>query len=479
MRLIMALAIVCIAAVGCQSGKPVSKRTSKKGLTVRYKVEKTLELETVPAGFRVGFSLLTEGKRQYAAYYNKNRQMTVASRTLDSDTWQFQVLPSKVGWDSHNYVTMAIDGDGQLHVSGNMHCVTLIYFRTETAGDISTFKRFAMTGNTEKRCTYPKFVKDADDRLVFHYRDGGSGRGNEIYNVYDPKTKKWSRLLDKPLSDGQGKMNAYMAGPSRGPDGWFHSHWVWRDTPNCATNHNLSYARSKDLRNWESVFGDKIKLPMTLDMKSLWVDPIPSGGGIINGGHRLFFDAKNKPIITYHKSDAKGNMQVFIARPGKGKWDTHALTEWSKPVTFSGGGSMGFIGIRISGLSRIEDGVLTMTYRHRDYGAGRLVLDEKTLRPMERKYRPAPQYPKELGKLQSDFKGMGIRRAGDLGTSGEAGVRYILQWETLGPNRDRPRKPPLPKPSMLRLYKLRANEWGSPLSHIILLDNMLCMSVFE
>jgi hypothetical protein len=41
-------------------------------------------------------------------------------------------------------------------------------------------------------------------------------------------------------------------------------------------------------------------------------------------------------------------------------------------------------------------------------------------------------------------------------------VRCILQWETLGRNRDRPRKPPLPRPSTLRLCKLRAHsETGS------------------
>jgi len=61
----------------------------------------------------------------------------------------------------------------------------------------------------------------------------------------------------------------------------------------------------------------------------------------------------------------------------------------------------------------------------------------------------------------SDFPGMKIQRARDMGHSKEEAVRYLLQWETLGPNRDRPRKPPLPEPSMLRLYKLSAPAKGS------------------
>ena len=76
--------------------------------------------------------------------------MTIASRALDSNKWQYQLLPTEVGWDSHNYVTMAVDRDGHLHVSGNMHCVQLIYFRTETPGDITTLKQLPMTGQQGK-----------------------------------------------------------------------------------------------------------------------------------------------------------------------------------------------------------------------------------------------------------------------------------------------------------------------------------------
>jgi hypothetical protein len=422
------------------------------------KVEESLDISQVPAGFPVRFCLLTAGKTQYVAYYDKDRSMTVASRSLDSNKWKYQVLPSKVGWDSHNYITMAMDDDGYLHVSGNMHCVPLIYFRMEKPGDITTLKKLAMTGNTEKRCTYPQFMLDSNNRLIFHYRDGGSGSGNEIYNVYHLKTKTWARLLDTPLTDGRGEMNAYMSGPVRGPDGLFHMIWVWRDNPDCATNHHLSYARSRDMIHWESAFGDEVDLPITLSEKRLWVDPIPSRSGIINGGAKLFFDKDNGPVVNYHKNDKDGNMQVYAARPENGTWVRHQLTDWDKPVRFSGVGSMGFIGIAISGLSQTEEGLLTMTYRHRDYGSGRLVIDEKTLRPVEKTIIVVPEYPKALNQLQSDFKGMGIQRAKDIGDSGDENVRYILQWETLGSNRDRPRKPPLPQPSTLKLYKLRTNS---------------------
>jgi hypothetical protein len=352
---------------------------------------------------------------------------------------------------------MAVDGDGHLHVTGNMHCVRLIYFRTETSGDITSLNQLNMTGEEEDRVTYPKFLTDQEGTLLFNYRNGNSGNGTRIWNKYDVATRRWSRLLETPLLDGEGRYNAYPLGPILGPDGWFHLVWVWRDTPDCATNHHLSHARSKNLVHWESTFGQKIELPMTLDESSLWVDPIPSGGGIINGCQQLTFDANHRPIVTYHKSDANGNMQIYAARPEGTEWSRHVLTDWQRPIEFGGRGSMGFIGIRISGLSHPEPGVLTLTYRHRDYGSGRLVIDEDSLSPMTRRIEVTPEYPQELNRIQSDFEGMGIRRATDIGGTMDDAVRYLLQWETLGTNHDRPRTPPLPEPSSLRLYKLIAN----------------------
>lgn len=420
----------------------------------KFVVSETIEISKVPSGFPVGFSLLTTSDRQYAAYYDADRNMVVAARPLDSSKWIYQILPSKIEWDSHNYVTMAMDGAGHLHVSGNMHCVPLIYFRTETPGDITSLKAARMTGEMEDRVTYPRFFEDHEGRLVFTYRHGGSGNGINLYNRYDTETKTWSRLLDTPLFDGEGKRNAYPIGPSRGPDGWFHVHWVWRDTPDCATNQHLSYARSRDLIHWESAFGIKVALPIRFDQSELVVEPIPIGGGIINGGHRLDFDSLNKPVFAYHKSDADGNMQIYAARPEKGKWKRGVLTKWSHPVPFSGNGSMGFIGIRITGYEKAGPDVFAVSYQHKEYGSGSLQFDARTLSVLAKKLPEPPGHPRVLQKVESDFPGMELRHAIDAGTCGTPGVRYLLQWETLDANRDRPRDPPLPVPSTLRLYKL-------------------------
>jgi hypothetical protein len=146
-----------------------------------YRIVDTLGIDSVPSWFPVGFCLLTHGEQQYVAYYNEQHQMVVARRRCDDRDWQKATIPSKIGWDSHNYVTMTVDSAGHIHLAGNMHCVPLTYFRTEKPGDITTFKQCQMTGQEEQRCTYPRFLNDAEGNLLFTYRSGGSGNGRRFY----------------------------------------------------------------------------------------------------------------------------------------------------------------------------------------------------------------------------------------------------------------------------------------------------------
>ena len=65
------------------------------------------------------------------------RRMTVAERELDEDRWAFVRLPSRLGWDSHNSLRMALDSRHQLHLCGNMHVDPLIYFRSTRPLDVT------------------------------------------------------------------------------------------------------------------------------------------------------------------------------------------------------------------------------------------------------------------------------------------------------------------------------------------------------
>jgi hypothetical protein len=461
--LLIPILTICLT-VYCQTNpleEIIIDETEKRNSLVR-----TIEIDEVWAGHPVGFCLLTTGNRQYIAYYNADRQMVVGQRDLNEDCFHQHIMTSTLrethggtstilGWDSHNYVTLGIDSQGYIHLSGNMHVHPLTYFRSTEPHDITTLKQvMKMTGSLEEKLTYPRFMTDLNGHLIFHYRDGGSGNGNEIYNIYSAESKSWERLLDVPLTDGEGKMNAYQSQPTLMADNWYHVWWVWRDTPDCSTNHDLSYMKSNDLKNWYNAFGKPVKLPATLQNKSLIVDPVPPGGGIINLSARLCLDENNKPVFIYHKYGTDGNLQLFVARLKGESWVSNQITKWDYRWEFSGGGSI-VVDVRLKDFLRRDDGYYEFSYWHVKQGSNTLLLNEnfnivgKVLRS---------EAFSETVNVEGDFPGLEVRIADDIGKADEKEVRYFLKWESLTNNRDRPRLKPWPDPSKLYLHKMKGEQ---------------------
>jgi hypothetical protein len=426
-------------------------------------VIQVIEVDRVWSGHPVGFALFTHNGRQYIAYFNAGRNMVVGQRDLDDDKFDLLVMPptfretsggtsTVLGWDSHNYLTMDIDCKGFIHLSGNMHVDPLTYFRSTAPEDIFTLKQeMEMTGKDEKRCTYPRFMKNREGELLFHYRDGSSGSGNEIYNIYSGETGKWTRLLDQPLTDGKDLMNAYQSQPTLMADNWYHVWWVWRDTPDCSTNHDLSYMKSPDLKTWYNADNELIELPATIDNKTLIVDPVPVNGGIINLAAKLCLDGNLNPLFAYHKYDSAGNLQFYVAERVKGKWVSKQVTDWDYRWEFSGGGSIVFE-VRLNSFIRRKDGLYELSYYHVKYGKGTLLLN-KDFNVVGSVKKPVSII--DGMKTEGIFPELAPLTSDDLGGSDEPGVRYMLKWETLPSNRDRPRPEPWPEPAKLYLYKLK------------------------
>ena len=153
-------------------------------------------------GSTATFDLLTYKDLHIVAYYNRKRQMAVATRKFGGP-WRIKELESTFrGWDSHNYLTIAVDSNDDIHVSGNEHSAPLQYFRS-TGLSVSSLKRAPMTGMQETHITYPRFFATPDGRLAFSYRDGASGDGDIWINVYDAPSRTWRRINSAPLFQGK------------------------------------------------------------------------------------------------------------------------------------------------------------------------------------------------------------------------------------------------------------------------------------
>jgi hypothetical protein len=408
-----------------------------------------VDVDKTWAGDPVGQAILTSHADQYVAYYNADRVMTVAKRTLPSTTWTYQALPSTVNWDSHRYLTIALDSTGNLHVAGNMHADPLVYFRTTTPGDISTLTRIPVMVDAarEDSVTYPLFFTGNGGTLLFSYREGTSGDGSTYYDKYDPASQAWSSLLASPLTSGGGLRSGYEEGPKLGPDGYWHLGVVWRDNGDASSASMPSYLRSQDLVHWQDSAGNRVPLPLTYTTSDV-IDPVPIDGGVLNGYLKLGFDANKALVVTYAKYDDDLTNQLYVARPdGHGRWLSTQLTHWSGRWQIQGGGTLGDFQFQLlHGASPLPDGNLRIDYQC--HGANRvLVVDPTSLQPVADV--PTPGLPPAITTVQSTVQGMQVRTA----VSGVSGGEYVLRWESLGQNNDQPLPPTdTPDPVPLQVY---------------------------
>ncbi len=428
--------------------------------------------------------LLTQDGRQYVLYYDHDRFMTIASRSLGEDAWQYFRFPVQMNWQTggHAKTSLAIDRDGYLHVACYRRRMQIepaipphaIYYRSSTPHSIAEFERVPMVPEGVNP-HYPTFYKNNED-LFFSFRRGGSGRGDQLLNRYDSERRVWVQALDTPLLDGAGERNAYVQaphGPVPGPDGRWHLVWVWRETPCHSTNHSISYARTvgTDLNQWESAAGAPVSPPFTVGNRELLVDDTPVGGGMSNVLQGFSFDSQDRVVVSYHRFDDDGASQIYNARFEDGQWRIVPATNWDYVWgdDYSGSGALNISShVRMSTVTPIGDGELTQQVFNRDDGSATLVLDEESLAFL--RYTtppPTPEWKEAILRPESDFQITPIprlRRAGGpmqvnlISDSGEAdlpGVSYLLRWEHGGQNRDRPVPKPWPEPTMLRLYKIQ------------------------
>jgi hypothetical protein len=354
-----------------------------------------------------------------------------------------------VPWDNHNYIAMALDSAKQLHVAGNMHNSPLNYYRTSKALDVTSFAKIGkMVGTLESQMTYPTFLEGPKGELVFHYRSGLSGDGVTIFNRYDPATKKWTRLLDKPLFDSPG-MNAYPYGPVQ-LAGVFHVAWTWRDTPDNATTHDPSYARSTDLIHWTRADGTALTLPLSTKNGEV-VDPVPTKAGLENFNVKVGVDKSGRPIVSYHKWDAKGDTQLYNARFEGSKWKLYQTSSWQG--RYLPGSSTAGLKLYVHPVQVEADGGLSQAFYHwKESLPDRVTnwrLDSATL-------KPSGSYPflknviRELVYKPVTSPYPGMRAASILGRGDKPEHRrYFLRWEVVDTKGSA-----WPPPTELHVYKL-------------------------
>lgn len=283
-------------------------------------------------------SVTSHRNTQYVAFYDAESRVNLAQRKLAATRWrihrtQYQGKTE----DAHNSISVAVDGDGFLHIAWNHHATRLQYCRSVTPDSLELTAELPMIGDKEDRLTYPEFYSLPNGDLLFLYRDGVSGGGNLILNRYDLQTKKWMRLQDG-LIDGEGERNAYWQ-MTIDAKGGIHLSWVWRESPDVATNHDLCYAKSTDGgKTWQRTSGEKYRLPITATSAE-YVCRIPQGSELINQTS-MCTDRNGRPYIaSYWRPQGSAVPQYHIIYHDGDRWRVSQVTRRVTPFSLSGQGT--------------------------------------------------------------------------------------------------------------------------------------------
>ncbi|MCU0794927.1 MAG: BNR-4 repeat-containing protein [Akkermansiaceae bacterium] len=312
----------------------------------------------------------TRGNQQFIAYYGRhqldpndpsNNRIWIARRTLGSSEWEVFRHPTFTSNninDGHNVISFAIDGSDRMHMSWGMHGNPFHY--ASSTGPVTGNQPIAfgpdqtMTGN-EGSVTYPQFYNLPDGGLLYHFREGGSGGGDQYLNRWNNTTSTWTPVHSaggtghSPFIKGSGwspDSNAYPNLPQFDALGRLVMTWCWRfntDSPagesGYQTNHNMNFARSADFGlSWEKSDGTPYVLPINRAGENgnpasaaQVIVPIAEGSSLINSGGQDFDSANNPVIATWWAPQAaSGNHRrqyMVIFRDDNGVWQTRQVSQ--------------------------------------------------------------------------------------------------------------------------------------------------------
>jgi hypothetical protein len=314
-------------------------------------------------------SLASDRKYQYISYYDDEGYVVLGRRLLSGKTWQLRrTAYTGHAEDAHNVISIMVDKAGYLHVCWDQHDSRLRYARSLHPNSLVLGYEQVMVGRNETQVTYPEFLKLPNGQLLFLYRDGGSGNGNLVVNSYDVKQQQWKRIHNN-LIDGEGKRNAYWQSYVDN-QGTIHLSWVWRESPNVASNHDMAYACSKDGGlTWERSNGTRYNLPMKASTVE-YAARIPQQHELINQTSIAADDKGNPFIASYWRNPGSRIPQYKVIYLQDGEWKVRSFDFRRTSFSLSGGGTKEIPIARPQLLVRGKDDRIALTLIFRDQERG-------------------------------------------------------------------------------------------------------------
>jgi len=249
-------------------------------------------------------SIMTFNGYQYMCYWNAAYQVALARRKLPAGTWQELNLTDYTTTlahinDNHYNIAMGIcPNDGTIHLSFDQHSDVLHYRVSKpgmatnpdaadwSAASFQATRNYLVEGSSISMVTYPRFVMKPSGDMLMECRLGTSGNGDDYLWEYRASTGKWTSM-GQYLNGTTVNENAYINGIHYDKAGKLHVSWVWRQTPDAQTNHDLNYIYSEDDGvTWKNAAGTVVGTinvaPVVMSSAGIKIMSVATNRGLIN-----------------------------------------------------------------------------------------------------------------------------------------------------------------------------------------------------
>ncbi len=262
---------------------------------------------------------------QYTTWWDAERRLCIARRPLPDGEWEsIRFEDYHIESDNtHCATVLGISGDGVIHLSFDHHGHDLRYRFSEpgvtlhpeeiewTAELFGPVTNALRPGELISGVTYPRFVPMNDGGLQLMYRRGGSGNGDWLLATYR-EGQGWTApgvVITGTGAYGASESRcAYLHGIAYEPSGRLHLSWVWRETPDPMSNHDMYYAYSDDEgATWANGAGEAAgvrgETPMGIDTPGIRFQRIDMYRGLMNSTTQVVDSQSRVHIVNFHLPD--------------------------------------------------------------------------------------------------------------------------------------------------------------------------------
>jgi hypothetical protein len=264
--------------------------------------------------------------------------------------------------NGHNAPSIAVDGDGYVHVFTSMHNEPWKYFRSDSPWSATLVDHSADMPDQGLRVTYPVSKRDANGDLWLIIRgqaiNDETAKGGYFYK-YTKSTQSWARVSIWAYRKGY---SVYPDDIQFSSDGDVHLQWEWSKYPASGVRHQGSYVRyTPSSSKYRSASGGTVTLPITQDTQDIVYQPLTTGEGYSGDiGHSPVPAFQSAKLALYE--DGAGAVRIHAAYRFANEtydlWQVRRASAtfgtsnpWTREIVYAGDNTSAAIGVTHDGTT--------------------------------------------------------------------------------------------------------------------------------